>query len=86
MALYASFEQLFGDPEHFFLIFVVSRALKGFELCMKCNVHAFEFREVIGILADGNRARVNAFVCFFHGPVHGLKRVAHGIGVAEGNG
>jgi hypothetical protein len=83
MTLHASFEQLFGDPEHFFLIFVVSRAAKRFELCMERKVHGFEFLDAAGILAERNPAFANAIVRFFHGPVHGLKRFAHGVGVAE---
>jgi hypothetical protein len=86
MALHAPFEQLFGDPEHFFSVVVVSCAAKGFELCMKCNVHGFELRNAAGIFADRNRARVNAGLCFFHGPVQRFKGLVHGIGVAERDG
>jgi hypothetical protein len=86
MALHASFEQLFGDSEHFFSIFVVSSAVQSFELCMERKVHGFEFLDAGGILAERNPAFVNAGVRFFHGPVHGLKRFAHGGGVAEGDG
>jgi len=86
VALHASVEELFGQPQHILLIIVVSRFGKGLELFMKFPVHGFELFHTISVLGYYNGTFMNTFVRLFHCPVHGLEGLVHSPAIAKRDG
>jgi len=85
MALYAPVKELFRDPEHFLLMVVAGRAVKGLKHIMKFTVPLDKLADPGGILGKSNGPCMDPLMGLFHGAVQRHHGFLNFFRISEGD-